>query len=89
MFDVIRLLEPALHMPIFRDVVAGQLPGPSSIGGEWYIRNADTNELELVPHVTIDLVDVTAGEALAQILEQTGLGYARATGYLIEPLADE
>lgn len=88
MFRVLPMLEPALHMPLFRDAQPGQFPGPSQIDDEWYIRDEEGN-LELVPHVTIDLVNVTAGEGLAQILEQTGLGYVRATGYLVEPLADE
>jgi hypothetical protein len=85
MFEVMRMLEPKLHLPIFRDVSPGQMPGPSSEGGEYFFRKLDGGDREVVPHVTIDLVNVTAGQALAQILEQTGLGYVRTTGYLIEP----
>lgn len=85
LFEVMRMLEPKLHVPIFRDVSPGQGPGPSRVHGGFVYRNPETGEAELVPHVTIDLVNVTAGQALTQILEQTGLGYVRTTGYLIEP----
>lgn len=82
---VMQQLEPHLHMPIFRNAEPDQLPGPSAIDGELYIRTYGSADLELVPHVTLEVTNVTAGEALARVLEQAGLGYERTTGYFIEP----
>ncbi|MBA3502504.1 MAG: STN domain-containing protein, partial [Deltaproteobacteria bacterium] len=40
---------------------------------------------EYVPHVTLHVTNVTAGAALEQVLQQTGLGFVESTGYAIVP----
>lgn len=82
--EALRAIEPSLHLAIERDVKPQQLPGPTKIDGELYIlTRKDDPDPELVPHVTIDVTNVTAGEALELVLEQTGLSYEHTTGIRI------
>jgi hypothetical protein len=82
--EALSAIEAKLHLPIERDVTPMQLPGPTEIDGDLYIQTQnDDPHPELVPHVTIDVTNVTAGEALELVLEQTGLSYEHTTGFRI------
>jgi RNA polymerase sigma factor (sigma-70 family) len=84
MRKALREIEAKLHVPIERDVKPMQLPGSTDVDGDLYIMTTEaTREPELMPHVTIDVTNVTAGAALELVLEQTGLSYEHTTGFRI------
>jgi hypothetical protein len=86
MRDALRAIEAKLYIPIERDVAPMQLPGPTDVDGDLYFLSQHGGpKPELLPHVTLDVANITAGEALELVLEQTGLGYEHTRGYLISP----